>query len=347
VAVWRDAGRLARLLIQEGRSVTIPEDVARSELRGLLERVKELAAQGAKIGEANVKAILIENYLRLLGYDVLADVEREYFIKAAKEYMDFLLKVDGRPVIAVEVKDLNVDLSAHVTQLANYANAEGIRWCILTNAQEIRVYDQHLPGKPAEKLVLKVELTRFANDTEYGAVFKDFWRLSKDNMKTEQALKEVVGEARLDAAMRTILADTGSSAFKALRKGVQATLERKVSHEEIQMWLSTRLGTTAPSGQGTPSGGEQPAQPPRFEPFLKQMIQRGIIPANVQVSAEYGGQEHTAVIDAEGWLSYKGERIRKPGSAAKRITGEPTDGFEFWKYQGVPLARLRDKLWQK
>jgi len=328
--------------------VTIPEDVARTELRGLLERVKELVAQGAKIGEANVKAIFIENYLRLLGYDVLADVEREYFIKAAKEYMDFLLKAEGRPVIAVEAKDLNVDLSAHVTQLANYANAEGIRWCMLTNAQEIRVYDQHLPGKPAEKLVLKIDLTRFANDAEYNAVFKDFWRLSKDNMKTEQALKEVVGEARLDAAMRTILANASSPAFKALRKGVQATLERKVSPEEIQIWLSTRLGTIAPSVQGIPPTGEQTPQTPEprhFESHLKQMIQRGIIPANVQVSAEYADQEHTAVIDSEGYLLLKGERFRKPGFAAKRITGHPTDGFEFWKYQGVPLARLREKLW--
>ena len=64
--VRQGAGRSAWLLIQEGRSVAIPEDVARTELRGLLERVKELAAQGAKIGEANVKAIFIESYLRLL-----------------------------------------------------------------------------------------------------------------------------------------------------------------------------------------------------------------------------------------------------------------------------------------
>jgi len=260
--------------------------------------------------------------------------------------MDFLVKVEGRPVFAVEAKDLNADLSAHVTQLGNYANAEGIRWGILTNAQEIRVYDQRQPGKPAEKLVLKIDLTRFENDAEYDAVFKDFWRLSKGN---EKALEEVVGEARLNAAMRTILADTSSSTFKALRKGVQASLERKVSPEEIQMWLSTRLGTIAPSVQGTPAAGEQTTQPPKprhFEAYLKQMIQRGIIPANAQVSAEYGGQEHTAVIDGEGYLLFEGERFHKPGFAAKRITGTPTDGFEFWKYQGEPLARLRDKLWQ-
>ena len=169
-------------------------------------------------------------------------------------------------------------------------------------------------------------------------------------MSTGIGLTALVKKWQLEKALQSALLDKASKVVRALRADVKDRTQGKVvpSADEIVSWLSNRIGrpvAPAPQAAGDQTVIAGPTQGPRPS-FLKQMIERGIIPANAQVSADHEGQEYTAVIDSDGYLLLKGELFRKPGFAAKRITGVPTDGFEFWTYNGVALARLREKLWK-
>jgi hypothetical protein len=168
-------------------------------------------------------------------------------------------------------------------------------------------------------------------------------------MSTGIGLRSVTRVSQLEKAIEGAILDKASKVVHALRADVRDRTEGKirVTPDEVVSWLRNRL-LRAPLAAAPGQEREVPLPPDKgpYISFLKQMIERRIIPANAQVTGEHAGQEHSAVIDSEGYLLLKGERFRKPGFAARRITGEPTDGFQFWKYEGVPLARLREKLWQ-
>jgi hypothetical protein len=95
--------------------------------------------------EDNTKAILVEPLLKLLGWDIysLDDVERGYKITigTTKVEVDYAMKVDGRPKVFLEVKALDKDLEPFVEQVVSYAKLKDVRWAVLTNGRELRVYD--------------------------------------------------------------------------------------------------------------------------------------------------------------------------------------------------------------
>ena len=331
----------------------LPKDQAKARLRAVLTELAAVwaAPEGKSLSEAMTRRHFIDKYTDLLGYEAIADLELEHPVRNTGKFIDYVLKVRGEPAIAVEAKPLGLSLSDDVgAQLLEYQVVENIEWGVATNARQVWVYYLYVQGPARDKCVLKMDLLSEDLDARFDILFERFWLLSKESMSTGIGLRSLVKGFQLEKAIEGAILDKTSRVVQALRVDVRDRTEGKikVTPDEVVSWLRNRLVRVSVP----PSPGPVPEPPPSAEKrplptYLKQMIEREIIPAGAQVSAEYGGQEHTAVIDAEGWLSYKGERIRKPGSAAKRITGEPTDGFEFWKYQGVPLARLRDKLCQK
>jgi hypothetical protein len=331
----------------------LSKDQAKPRLRALLTELAAIWAtpEGKSLGEAMTRHNFINKYIDLLGYESIADLELEHPVRNTGKFIDYVLKVGGDPAIAVEAKPLGLSLSDDVgAQLLEYQVVENIEWGVATNARQVWVYYLYVQGPARDKCVLKMDLLSEDLDARFDILFERFWLLSKESMATGIGLRSLVKDFQLEKAIEGAILDKTSRVVQALRADVRDHTggKIKVTPDEVASWLRNRLvRVSVPPSPGRGPEPPPPAEKRPFPTYLKQMIEREIIPAGAQVSAEYGGQEHTAVIDAEGWLSYKGERIRKPGSAAKRITGEPTDGFEFWKYQGVPLARLRDKLWQK
>jgi hypothetical protein len=95
--------------------------------------------------EDNTKAVLVEPLMEVLGWNIrdLGEVIRGYGVRVGTktEYVDYILKIDGRPKIFVEVKALGKDLEPFVDQAISYAKLGDVTWAVLTNGRELRVYD--------------------------------------------------------------------------------------------------------------------------------------------------------------------------------------------------------------
>lgn len=108
----------------------------------VLERASKLR-EVKKVNEANTKALLIEPVLRSLGWDTddLDTVQREVKVFDGT-YLDYALTLPQGVSLYVEAKGLNENLSdkKFVAQTVNYANNDGVVWCVLTNGLQYRVF---------------------------------------------------------------------------------------------------------------------------------------------------------------------------------------------------------------
>ncbi len=142
-----------------GRNKIAPVALA-GTVEKVLETAKKLKSSGGN--EANTKALLIEPLLASLGWDTadLDQVEREYRVFDGTS-LDYALKVEGTPRLFLEAKAVGkaLDDKAFISQTVNYANNEGVVWCVLTNGLAYRVYKTNEPVGMEEKLLFEVDLT--------------------------------------------------------------------------------------------------------------------------------------------------------------------------------------------
>ena len=112
--------------------------------------------------EANTKALLIEPVLLALGWDLsdIDAVEREVKVFDGT-FLDYALKVDGVPRLYVEAKGIaeNLGDKKFIAQAINYANNDGILWCVLTNGLRYGAYKTNEPVAMDQKLLFEVDLT--------------------------------------------------------------------------------------------------------------------------------------------------------------------------------------------
>src|SRR6266702_1703971 len=92
--------------------------------------------QAGPFNEENTAVVLIEPILAALGWDLtdLASVDRQYRVFDGTK-LDYALKIGGKASLFVEVKGLSQSLDdpKFIAQTVNYANNEGVLWCVLTN----------------------------------------------------------------------------------------------------------------------------------------------------------------------------------------------------------------------
>jgi hypothetical protein len=137
----------------------LSKEQAATRIRATLDELKQLVSSpdAPRLSESDTKAHFVEKYIEALGYQGLADVSREYFVKNSQEFIDYMLKASGERILAVEAKALQVALTDKAgAQLVQYCSVEGIEWCVLTNGRELRLYNQYLKGALEEKLLMKL-----------------------------------------------------------------------------------------------------------------------------------------------------------------------------------------------
>ena len=114
------------------------------------EQVKNLAVRvdklkGTLATEEATKTALIMPFFQVLGYDVFNPLEfsPEYVADVGikkGEKVDYAILEDGLPVILVECKSVNEDLTKHGSQLFRYYGATSAKYAILTNGIEYWFY---------------------------------------------------------------------------------------------------------------------------------------------------------------------------------------------------------------
>lgn len=132
----------------------------------IIKRVKELQNidlddifLGKKTGvEENVKLKIVIELLKLLGYDVVKDMDFEHYVKNKRA--DIAILHDGKPKIIIECKSVEQELNKHIEQALSYAIKKQVNYVILTNGIEIRLYKSFIENiiNPIDKLLLTIPL---------------------------------------------------------------------------------------------------------------------------------------------------------------------------------------------
>lgn len=234
--------------------------------RSLSNYLRELSAvlaspEGKSLSEAMTKHHFIDKYIDCLGYQGIGDVELEYPVKNTGKYIDYVLKIEGQPVLAVEAKSLAVPLSDDVgAQLLEYQVVENIEWGVATNARGVWVYYLYLQGPPRDKCVMKLDLLLDDLDRKLDMLFDRFWLLSKESMSTGVGLRSLIKESQLERAIEGALLHKTSRVVHALRMDVKDRTQGKikVTPDEVVSWLRNRLArglapATSPVTEGAPT----------------------------------------------------------------------------------------------
>lgn len=106
-------------------------------------RVEKLKSQ--IFTEEATKTSIIMPFFQMLGYDVfnpdefIPEFTADVGIKKG-EKVDYAIKIDGEPVILIEAKSINENLSKHDSQLFRYFGTSNAKFAILTNGIMYRFY---------------------------------------------------------------------------------------------------------------------------------------------------------------------------------------------------------------
>lgn len=103
--------------------------------------------------------LMINSFLtEVLGYAELDEIKTEYSIKGT--YADYVIQLDKKQHIVIEVKAIQIDLSEnHIRQSISYAANEGIDWVLLTNGRQWMLFRVIFEKPIKNALVFKFDLS--------------------------------------------------------------------------------------------------------------------------------------------------------------------------------------------
>lgn len=216
----------------------------RSAIQSTLSQVRTFLAQESppKLSEADTKANFIEPIIAALGWTGIGVVIREYFVKNSHEYIDYVMVGTGGNLLAIEAKPLQSELTEkNAAQLVQYCAVEGIEWAAVTNGRELQFFNTFLKPDLAAKRVFSVDMLAFSGDEEFEVLFDQIRQLSRERLSTPAGAKTWLNQRRLDAALRSILHDSGSIFLLQLQEALRDS-ELTVSAPELAQWFRNHLG---------------------------------------------------------------------------------------------------------
>jgi predicted transport protein len=243
--------------------VSIGDTIARA-----LANAAKLKSNGSG-NEANTKALVIEPMLDALGWNPgdFDDVERE--VKTAEgTFLDYALKLDGEARVYVEAKGLgeNLDDNKFVSQTVNYANNDGIVWCVLTNGLRFRVYKTNEIAVMNRKLLFQVDL---ADDSESLGEKAKMLRLISRAAVAAGELDRFGDRVFTDGRVRKALAAMAANPPAAIMEAVAAHLGHPpVGPDALRRSLARIFDAPVDAGATATSAGRLNAGGPAKEPLL-------------------------------------------------------------------------------
>lgn len=135
-----------------------------------IDRLKDLSNRAQRViqqltTEEATKNALVMPFINMLGYDVFDPTEvvpeftADIGVKKG-EKVDYALMKNGKPIILIECKSVGVDLDKeHASQLYRYFSASEVRFGILTNGIQWRIFsDLETPNKMDTRPFLQFSL---------------------------------------------------------------------------------------------------------------------------------------------------------------------------------------------
>ncbi len=132
-----------------------------------------------KVNEADTRTIINDLLAEIFGYNKYFDITAEFMIK--NSYADYVIIINDKKHMVIEAKPITTKLNNnHVKQAVDYAAHEGIKWAILTNAIDWKVYRVTLGNKIEYDLFFEFSL----NDLSEREI-TDMYFLTKNSIEKE------------------------------------------------------------------------------------------------------------------------------------------------------------------
>ena len=319
-----------------------------SALNDVLASIRERIArhQGESINEHDTKAALVTPMLNALGWDIedLDQVRREYHQHATNTRVDYALMHDvDKPYLFVEAKALGTDLNdlKWASQILGYASVAGVKWVVLTDGNEYRIYNAHASVPVEEKLFHTIRLTE-----DNAHVTKVLELLARDGLRDDRLeahWRARYVDRKVRAALEGLFGPAPDESFVNLlrkRTGDLTTGDVNESLRRVRAWFDF---PAVPEVPDAPDGPSKPRQSGRSNKtvHLKHVIQAGIVRPPLDLHARYKGQRVSARIEADGTVTFRGRSFTSSSSAASSarrfVSGTPnarfpTNGWTFWQF---------------
>jgi predicted transport protein len=239
-------------------------------LTQVLETADQLRKAGGAANEANTKVGVIEPVLAGLGWNLLDfnEVHREYKVYDGT-FLDYAFSIENKPRLFLEAKALGKSLSdgKFIAQTVNYANNQGVVWCVLTNGLVYKVYKTNEPVEMERKLLLEVDIRDAQDAASREQVVDSLLALSRAGVQagTLDAWAETVF---IDMRTRGALAALGMSPPSAFVKAVGGAVDGPtIEPARLKASLGRVLGSLSAVTGGAVVGGapKKTAQEPNDE----------------------------------------------------------------------------------
>lgn len=226
----------------------------RHTIQELLNKAEKWRDRG--INEADTKALFIEPMLGVLGWDVhdLDTVNREYRVYDGT-LIDYALKVGNKPRVFVEAKPLATLLDDRqlIAKTVNYANNEGVVWCVLTNGLQYHVYKSNEPVDMKQKLLFKANLDEARNESgaqEVGRLLSYLGRESIEFGRLDEWGEATFTDVRVKSALDGLLTNPPLRFIKLILEKLEGG--PAVPREKVKDSLG-RMATVLGGHAGVPS----------------------------------------------------------------------------------------------
>ncbi len=298
------------------------------EIETLRSKIDALRKHGLK--ETPTRTIVILPLLEALGWDVRdPDEVQEEFPTVDGKSVDYGLKLNKKCVLLIEAKPFDdplTDVKA-ITQIVNYANSDGIVWCILTNGLAWKVY-KSIENCPApEKLMYEVSIDpRDSEGMSVQQIAEQMWRFSRE--QTAKGALDTLGEqtftdGKVRKALDRIMAAAPRSFLNVVREAAsdQTITPQQIKESLARIWAENLAATpSAAADLSIRKADEEEATSRRSRGANKARTTRRENATRISVS--YDESHHTADKPQEVLALFRAiERIclsLKPGDIERR-----------------------------
>jgi predicted type IV restriction endonuclease len=330
-----------------------------AEITRVVEIMTRVRDRADALNEADTKAAFIDPILGVLGWEVRDPftVSQQYRRRSQDNPVDYALLVMRSPVLFVEAKALNKDLSDYkwISQTLFYANAAGVEWCVLTNGDDYRIYNTFAKVEAEKKLFRRVKLS---DREDRDLAIETLLLLSKETMaekRIDVLWKAHFVDRRVREAIVSLFREPDAALVRLIVKRTQdlqpAEIRDSLRRGDLDLQFPKSL-VTSPLACGL---AESPAP---FEPqrpaSLRQgnrgkivdLIAAGVIKPPVEIEVTFKSRRFTASIAADGMIRFNGASYSSlshaGGMVRNEVNGPPPGGQPYWATNGWTFWRYKD-----